>query len=85
VNRLFPKKRRGLGLLSKELFHSFSAPFGRLGLLLFFLNARFVIEAALLDLGEETLFGQFFLEIPDGFFYLIIMNNDFHFIAFLSN
>ena len=67
----------------RELSHSLSASFCGLGLLLFFLNARFIVEPALLDLGEEPLFGQFLLEIPDGFLYLIVMNNYFHFIVSL--
>ena len=61
--------------------HPLTASFGGFGLFLFFLNTRLVVESAFLDLREEPLFRQFLLEIPDGLFDLIVLDDDFHFLS----
>ena len=63
---------------SREFSHSLPASLGSLGLLLLSLNARFIVESPFLDFREKTFFGQFFLEISYGLFYLVVVNNNFH-------
>ena len=60
--------------------HPFPPPLRRLGLLFFLLNARFIVEASLLDLGEEAFFCQFSFKVLDGLFYLVVLHNNFHII-----
>ena len=64
-----------------HLPHSFSSSLCRFCLLLLFLYTRLVIKAALLDLGEESFFCKFFLEIPQCLLYLIVLYDDLHFAA----
>ena len=71
------------GLRSIHFSHSLAAPLCGLGLFFLLLDARFVIEATFLDLRKESFFGELFLEISNGFFDLVILNNDFHGSFFL--
>lgn len=66
-------------------FDPFAAPFSCLGLFFLLLNARFIIETPLLDLGKESFFGQLSLKVFDRLFDLIVTNNHFHiYTTFLS-
>lgn len=62
----------------REFPHPFSAPLCGLCLLLLSLDAGLIVEPAFFDLREKTLFGQFFLEVLDGLFYLIVLHDNFH-------
>jgi len=64
--------------ISIHLSHSLAAPFGSLCLLLLPLDTRFIIESPFFDLREKPFLGQFLLEIPYGFFNLIVLYNNFH-------
>jgi hypothetical protein len=64
--------------------HRFTTPFCRFCTLFLSLDARLVIEASLFNFCEKALLGQLSLESPDGPFYVVILNNDFH-ISFTPN
>lgn len=72
----------GLSLLKTPC--RFTTPFCRFCALFLSLDARLVIEASLFDFCEKAFLGQLSLESPDGPFYVVIPNNDFH-ISFTPN
>ena len=70
--------QREKGKILIHLSHSLAAPFGSLCLLLLPLDTRFIIKSPFFDLREKPFLGQFLLEIPYGFFNLIVLYNNFH-------
>jgi len=74
----------GIAIQRLKPLDPFAASLGRLGLFLLLLDAGFIIETPLLDLGEEPLFGQLSLKVFDGLFDLIVTNNHFHNLHNLS-